>query len=54
LDRKRITEHIITGIRSIDTLHTFGKGQKVGIFSGSGEKMRSAVRTNTAGRLNKY
>jgi flagellum-specific ATP synthase len=36
LDRKRISEYIVTGIRSIDTLHTFGKGQKVGIFSGSG------------------
>ncbi len=36
LTRKRITEQITTGIRSIDTLLTFGKGQRVGIFSGSG------------------
>ena len=36
MDRKRITEPIITGIRSIDSFVTLGKGQKVGIFSGSG------------------
>ncbi len=36
LDRKRITEHIATGIRSIDTLKTCGIGQRVGIFAGSG------------------
>ncbi len=36
LRRKRITEKIATGIRSIDALLTVGKGQRVGIFSGSG------------------
>ncbi len=36
LTRKRITESISTGIRSIDTLLTCGKGQRVGIFSASG------------------
>jgi len=36
LKRKRIREHFETGIRSIDTLLTIGKGQRVGIFSGSG------------------
>ncbi|NLJ14682.1 MAG: flagellar protein export ATPase FliI [Ignavibacteria bacterium] len=34
--RKRITEPVTTGIRAIDSLLTFGKGQRVGIFSGSG------------------
>jgi len=34
--RKRITEPLGTGIRSIDTLLTCGKGQRVGIFAGSG------------------
>jgi flagellum-specific ATP synthase len=34
--RKRITEPISTGIRAIDGLLTFGKGQRVGIFAGSG------------------
>jgi flagellum-specific ATP synthase len=36
LRRKRITEKITTGVRSIDGLLTVGKGQRVGIFSGSG------------------
>jgi flagellum-specific ATP synthase len=36
LKRRRITESIGTGIRAIDTLLTCGKGQRVGIFSGSG------------------
>jgi len=36
LQRRRITEPLITGIRSIDTLLTCGKGQRVGIFAGSG------------------
>lgn len=34
--RKRITEPLSTGIRAIDGLKTFGKGQRVGIFAGSG------------------
>jgi flagellum-specific ATP synthase len=36
LDRMRIRDPITTGIRSIDTLLTCGKGQRVGIFAGSG------------------
>jgi flagellum-specific ATP synthase len=36
LKRNRVTEKIMTGIRSIDTLLTIGKGQRMGIFSGSG------------------
>ncbi|HOO57546.1 MAG TPA: flagellar protein export ATPase FliI [bacterium] len=36
LDRKRITEPLPLGIRAIDGLLTVGKGQRVGIFSGSG------------------
>jgi len=34
--RTRITEPLLTGIRSIDTCLTCGKGQRVGIFAGSG------------------
>jgi len=34
--RKRITETLKTGIRAIDGLLTIGKGQRVGIFAGSG------------------
>jgi flagellum-specific ATP synthase len=36
LSRRRITEPIATGIRAIDSLITIGKGQRMGIFSGSG------------------
>jgi len=36
LKRKRITEVLATGIKSIDGLLTIGKGQRIGIFSGSG------------------
>jgi flagellum-specific ATP synthase len=36
LSRKRITEPMPTGIRAIDGLITFGKGQRIGIFAGSG------------------
>jgi flagellum-specific ATP synthase len=34
--RKRIGEPLATGVRAIDGLLTCGKGQRVGIFSGSG------------------
>jgi len=36
LNRKRITESFQTGIRAIDSLITVGKGQRMGIFAGSG------------------
>jgi len=36
LQRARITTPLSTGIRSIDGLVTIGRGQRVGIFSGSG------------------
>lgn len=36
LSRPRITEPLGTGIRSIDGLLSCGKGQRVGLFSGSG------------------
>ncbi len=36
LDRPLITDHISTGVRSIDSLLTCGKGQRLGIFAGSG------------------
>jgi flagellum-specific ATP synthase len=35
-ERKRIQEVMVTGIRAIDGLLTVGKGQRIGIFSGSG------------------
>lgn len=36
MERKRIDEHILTGVRSIDVFAACGKGQRTGIFSGSG------------------
>lgn len=36
LKRERITEHLATGIRAIDGLLTLGKGQRMGVFAGSG------------------
>ena len=36
LKRKHITERLVTGIRSIDSLLTCGKGQRIGLFGGSG------------------
>ena len=36
MTRQRITEPLGTGIRAIDGLLTCGKGQRVGLFSGSG------------------
>ena len=36
MSRKRITEPVDVGVRVINSLLTLGKGQRVGIFSGSG------------------
>ena len=36
LSRRRITEPLATGIKTIDSMLTCGRGQRVGIFSGSG------------------
>jgi flagellum-specific ATP synthase len=36
LERELITEPLVTGVRAIDSLLPFGKGQRVGIFGGSG------------------
>jgi len=36
LERRRITEPLATGVRAIDALLTCGKGQRLGIFAGSG------------------
>jgi flagellum-specific ATP synthase len=36
LTRKRITRRVVTGVRSIDGLIPLGRGQRIGIFAGSG------------------
>src|SRR5579871_2020674 len=36
LDREPISDMLVTGVRAIDSLLTCGKGQRIGIFGGSG------------------
>jgi len=36
LEREHITERLVTGVRSIDSLLACGKGQRIGLFGGSG------------------
>ena len=36
MDRRHITERLVTGVRAIDGMLPIGKGQRVGIFGGSG------------------
>jgi len=53
--RARIKEPIATGIRAIDSLLTCGKGQRVGIFSGSGvgkSVLLGMIARNTAADVN--
>jgi flagellum-specific ATP synthase len=54
-DRNRITEPLTTGVRAIDTMLTVGKGQRMGIFSGSGvgkSAMMGMMARNTAADVN--
>jgi flagellum-specific ATP synthase len=55
LKRKRITERITTGIRAIDGLLAVGKGQRLGIFSGSGvgkSTLLGMIARNTSADIN--
>lgn len=55
LKRRRIREPLITGIRTIDALLTCGKGQRVGIFSGSGvgkSVLLGMIARNTSAEVN--
>jgi FliI/YscN family ATPase len=36
LERRTIDEQLVTGVRSLDGMLTIGKGQRIGIFAGSG------------------
>lgn len=36
LSRPRVTKHLQMGVRAVDGMLTFGEGQRVGIFAGSG------------------
>ena len=44
LDRPIIKEPLFLGIRAIDALLTIGKGQRIGIFSGSGVGKEHVIR----------
>ncbi|HIJ74521.1 MAG TPA: FliI/YscN family ATPase, partial [Candidatus Hydrogenedentes bacterium] len=55
LERRRITEPIATGVRAIDAIATVGKGQRVGIMSGSGlgkSKLIGMIARNTDADVN--
>ncbi len=55
LQRKRITEPLSTGIRAIDGLLTLGKGQRLGIFAGSGvgkSTLLGMIARNTSADIN--
>ena len=55
LERKRINAPLQTGVRSIDGLHTVGKGQRLGIFAGSGvgkSVMLGMIARNTNANVN--
>ncbi len=55
LERRRIVEPIATGIRAIDSCITCGKGQRMGIMSGSGlgkSKLIGMVARNTNADVN--
>ena len=55
LHRRRVTEPLGVGVRAIDGLLTFGKGQRVGIFAGSGvgkSTLLGMIARNTAADVN--
>ena len=55
LDRKRITEPLSIGVKAIDGVLTCGKGQRIGIFSGSGvgkSTLLGMVARNTSADVN--
>lgn len=55
LARQRITENLSMGVRAIDGLLTVGKGQRIGIFAGSGvgkSTLMGMIARNTAADVN--
>lgn len=55
LTRKRITEPLATGVKAIDGILTLGKGQRIGIFSGSGigkSTLLGMIARNTSADVN--
>jgi flagellum-specific ATP synthase len=55
LKRRRVTERIVTGVRAIDGLLAVGKGQRLGIFAGSGvgkSTLLGMIARNTSADVN--
>ena len=55
LSRKRVTEPLALGIRAIDGMMTCGKGQRIGVFAGSGvgkSTILGMIARNTAADVN--
>jgi flagellum-specific ATP synthase len=55
LERRRITEPLATGVRALDGCVTVGKGQRIGIISGSGigkSKLIGMIARNTRADVN--
>lgn len=55
LDRKRIKEQLSLGVKAIDGLLSIGKGQRVGIFAGSGvgkSTLMGMIARNTSASIN--
>jgi len=55
LERRLITEPVATGVAAIDALLTMGKGQRMGIFSGSGvgkSILLGMIARNTSAEVN--
>lgn len=55
LTRRNITEQVSTGIRAIDSILSVGKGQRMGIFSGSGvgkSTLLGMIARNTSADVN--
>ena len=55
ISRERITQRIVTGIRSIDGLLAVGKGQRLGVFAGSGvgkSTFQGMIARNTNAQIN--
>lgn len=55
MERMPITKRIVTGVRAIDSLLTVGKGQRLGIFAGSGvgkSTLLSMIARNTNADIN--
>jgi flagellum-specific ATP synthase len=55
MERSRITDRLTMGIKAIDSMLTLGKGQRIGIFSGSGvgkSTLLGMIARNTSADIN--